>query len=225
METKKNPKIDFNKFRPLLLAIGLLISTLLVSLIFEIRSSHTPDVAWDLPYPFDSYVPAIPVTKFEVPKDKNEPKPKIPKTLTLSDLPKIVFKEVVQVKPLEMVHEDFSSSSTDEMAPESYVQEFLVVEEQASFPGGMKAWRKFLEKNLKYPKQAKRLGIEGRVLLSFYVDSEGNLSDIKVIRGVGGRCDEEAIRVLTRSPKWNPGKQRGVAVKSPMTLFIYFRIQ
>ena len=102
---------------------------------------------------------------------------------------------------------------------------FLVVEEDAAFPGGPGEWNKFLRKNLKYPRQAKRMGIEGNVYLSFIVDRTGTISDIQVIREVGGGCDEEAVRVLKASPKWTPGKQRGKAVTVPYSLPIIFQVQ
>ena len=98
----------------------------------------------------------------------------------------------------------------------------VIAEVEASFPGGNEAWRKFLQKNLKYPKFAKRSGIEGKVLISFVVDKNGNTSDIEVIRGIGGGCDDEAVRVIKMAPKWNPGLQRGNPVKSRMSLFIHF---
>jgi protein TonB len=101
----------------------------------------------------------------------------------------------------------------------------LFPEEEASFPGGMKAWRNFLVKNLKYPKQAKRMGLSGTVFLSFVVNKEGAMSDIRVTREVGGGCDEEALRVLSLSPKWNPGTQRGRAVKSRMNIRIVFSLR
>jgi periplasmic protein TonB len=103
-------------------------------------------------------------------------------------------------------------------------QIFLVVEEQASFPGGMEAWANYLRKNMKYPAQARRMGIEGRVFLKFVVDEKGKVSNIEILRGIGGGCDEEAVRVLQNAPNWSPGKQRGRAVKSYMQLAIVFKL-
>lgn len=102
---------------------------------------------------------------------------------------------------------------------------FLVVEEQASFPGGPPAWTKYLKRNLKYPRQATRMGIEGKVFLSFIVDKQGSISDIQVVRGIGGGCDEEAKRVVANSPKWSPGKTRNKPVKSRMQVQIVFRLK
>lgn len=108
------------------------------------------------------------------------------------------------------------SSSSDEV--------FLVVEENASFPGGMNAYNKYLLKNLNYPKEAKDKGIEGNVFISFIVDKDGSLSDFEVVRGPGGGLAEEALRVYMESPNWTPGKQRGKAVKTRMQARVSFRL-
>ncbi|OEK00027.1 hypothetical protein BFP97_00190 [Roseivirga sp. 4D4] len=225
MEIKKNRNIDYNLHRPLLLTIGLVISTLLVSMTFNIRSSYQPEVLPVPDFPFDTYIPPIPITEFDQPKKPQLSKPKLPKAMVISEVPRIDTRKILEPSPEPI--QDIIPMVAEEppMPPEKAVREFLIVEEQASFPGGSQAWMKYLKKNFKYPKRAKRAGIEGRVFLSFYVDTEGNLSDIEVLRGIGNGCDQEAIRVLKQSPKWNPGKQRGVPVKSPMTLFITFKLK
>jgi protein TonB len=89
----------------------------------------------------------------------------------------------------------------------------------------MEDFYKYVSKNIEYPKQARRMGIEGKVFVQFVVDKDGSLSDVKVIKGIGAGCDEEAIRVLKESPKWTPGKQRGRPVRVRMSLPIFFKIQ
>lgn len=101
---------------------------------------------------------------------------------------------------------------------------FLAVEESAAFPGGTKAYGKFLRTNLKYPSQAKNMGIEGRVFISFVVNTDGSLGDFELQRGIGAGCDEEALRVIMESPNWTPGKQGGVAVKTKMQLAVSFKL-
>lgn len=103
-------------------------------------------------------------------------------------------------------------------------QVFLMVEEQPEFTGGNKAFAKYLRKNLKYPKKARRMGIEGKVFVEFVVNKDGSLADIEIIKGIGGGCDEEAVRVLKNSPKWIPGKQRGKSVRVKMSVPIVFRL-
>jgi protein TonB len=77
---------------------------------------------------------------------------------------------------------------------------------------------------MKYPAQARRMGVEGKVFVQFVIGKDGAISDVKVIKGIGAGCDEEAIRVVQSSPSWNPGKQRGKAVKQRYTLPIIFKL-
>jgi TonB family protein len=101
---------------------------------------------------------------------------------------------------------------------------FVKVDEPASFPGGIHAWGNDLNKNLKYPKQAQRMGIEGRVFVQFIVEKDGSLSNVKVVKGIGGGCDEEALRFVINQPKWIPGKQNGQPVRQKMIQNILFKL-
>jgi TonB family protein len=101
---------------------------------------------------------------------------------------------------------------------------FDVVEEQPNPPGDMKGWNSYLSNNLTYPADARRLGIEGTVIVVFVVNSDGSLSDIDILRGIGGGADEEAIRVIENAPNWTPGKLRGNAVNTRMRLPIRFKL-
>ena len=89
---------------------------------------------------------------------------------------------------------------------------FTVVEQMPEFPGGEQAMNDFLLKNLKYPQMAKDKGIQGKVWLSFVVDKDGTIKDVEVLRGIGGGCDEESVRVVKLMPKWKPGYQSGKPV-------------
>jgi protein TonB len=110
-------------------------------------------------------------------------------------------------------------------APAEEVEEiFTIVEESASPVGGMPAFYEYLVENMKYPPQARRLGVEGKVLMQFVVDKNGNISDVKVMKGIGAGCDEEAIRVMQKAPAWSPGKQRGKAVKQRCIVPISFKL-
>lgn len=102
---------------------------------------------------------------------------------------------------------------------------FTVVEEQPSYPGGEEARMKFLQDNIKYPEEAKELNIDGRVFVQFVVEIDGSITDVKVIRGIGAGCDEEAVRVVKSMPKWIPGKQRGTPVRVQFNLPIRFKLQ
>jgi TonB family protein len=81
---------------------------------------------------------------------------------------------------------------------------------------------KFLVNNIKYPEVARKAGIQGMVHINYIVEKDGSLSSIKVIRGIGSGCDEEALRVVSMMPKWKPGKQRGKIVAVEFNLPINF---
>jgi periplasmic protein TonB len=101
-------------------------------------------------------------------------------------------------------------------------QVFIVVEETAAPIGGLEAFYGYVKDNLHYPAPAKRMDIEGRVFVQFIVEKDGSISDVQTIKGIGGGCDEEAVRVLQTSPKWKPAKQRGRPVRQRMVLPITF---
>nr|WP_294895798.1 energy transducer TonB [uncultured Pedobacter sp.] len=104
-----------------------------------------------------------------------------------------------------------------------YNTSFLEV--MPEFPGGMKAWANFLTKNLNYPPQARENGISGRVVVSFVIDKNGEISNLKVVKGIGGGCDEEAMRVIKKSPFWKPGMQNGRAVRVAYIMPVVFRME
>lgn len=99
-----------------------------------------------------------------------------------------------------------------------------IAEEQPVFPGGQGAMHQFIQRNISYPFMAKENGVQGKVFVSFIVETDGSLSNIKVIRGIGHGCDEEAIRVIKKMPRWQPGKQRGKPVRVRYSLPIHFRL-
>ncbi|MCG8308650.1 MAG: energy transducer TonB [Cytophagales bacterium] len=121
----------------------------------------------------------------------------------------------------EVVFKDLDNGSI----PEEKADEiFTIVEEQPSPEGGIKAFYEYVSSNLEYPAKARRIGLEGRVFVEFVVEKDGSLTDVKAIKGIGGGCDEEAVRVISSAPKWNPGKQRGRAVRVRMIMPIMFKI-
>jgi protein TonB len=104
------------------------------------------------------------------------------------------------------------------------IRDFASVEVLPEFAGGMAGWGKYLQKNLKYPPMARENNITGRVIMSFVVEKNGKLTDIKVLRGIGGGCDEEAKRVLANAPAWKPGIQNGRPVRVAYTMPIFFQL-
>lgn len=107
----------------------------------------------------------------------------------------------------------------DEEAP------FVIVEQMPQFPGGEKEMMKFIYDNLKYPILAQEMGVSGTVIINFVVGREGEITNIKVGRSIGGGCDEEAIRVLEKMPRWSPGRQGGKTVRVSYTVPFKFILQ
>ena len=102
---------------------------------------------------------------------------------------------------------------------------YQIVEEMPKFPGGENALMDYVAKNVVYPKEAQEKGISGRVFVGFIVEKDGSVSEVKVLRGIGGGCDEESIRVVKAMPKWKPGKQDGKPVRVSYQLPIFFKLQ
>jgi protein TonB len=120
-----------------------------------------------------------------------------------------------------------------EEAPPAVVEEvvekpqevFKVVEQMPQFPDGEAALFKFINDNIKYPAVARENGIEGKVFVKFIVEADGSVTNVEVVRDIGGGCGEEAMRVVKKFPKWNPGKQRGRPVRVFFNLPVQFRLQ
>lgn len=102
---------------------------------------------------------------------------------------------------------------------------YNVVEEMPEFPGGQDKLFQYLKENIKYPDDAEKAGLEGRVVCQFVVDKDGSITDINVIQSINGSLDTEAVRVIKAMPKWKPGKMKGEAVRVKFTIPISFRLQ
>ena len=102
---------------------------------------------------------------------------------------------------------------------------FDVVEQMPSFPGGPSALMEWLSNNVKYPVVAQENGVQGRVVVSFVVERDGSITDVKVVRGVDPSLDKEASRVVRAMPRWIPGKQNGSAVRVKYNVPVAFRLQ
>lgn len=113
---------------------------------------------------------------------------------------------------------------SQEMAEEETAEAeiFTVVEESPQFPGGDEGRLRFLTENIKYPAEAREASIQGTVYITFVVEKDGTIKDVRVLRGIGGGCDEEAVRVISSMPRWLPGKQRGKPVRVQFNMPIKF---
>jgi protein TonB len=114
------------------------------------------------------------------------------------------------------IGENSAQNSSDEI--------FDMVDEFPEVPGGIEAWGNFMKNNLKYPESAKDKGIEGTVYITFIINKDGSVSDAEILRGIGGGCDKEALRVVNASPNWNPGKKDGKIVRSRMRLPVQYAL-
>lgn len=223
MEAKKTPEADLTKRSGMFLNIGLFVSVLVVLIAFNTKSfddrnlKDLGSISDDLEELLD-----IPITEQPPPPPPPVEQPiiqEIPDEIEIEEKIEVNFD--VDVKEETVIKEIVIS---DAPVVEKADEIFDVVENSPNPPGGMEAWNQYLGKNLKYPTQARRMGIEGTVYVVFVVNTDGTLQDVDVLRGIGGGCDEEAIRVVKNAPKWEPGKQRGRPVRVRMRLPIKFKL-
>ena len=119
----------------------------------------------------------------------------------------------------------FSQNTDETVDPNLNAEVFTVVDEMPEFPGGDEAYYEFLSKNMVYPAMAKEQEIQGRVWVGFTVQKDGSITDVKIIRGIGGGCDEEVVRVMKLMPKWKPGKQAGKEVICTFRMPVNFTLR
>ena len=224
MEPKKNPKKDLNRKRTLFLQIGLVISLTIVSVAFEWKTYEKQEDILTATGPVQIDQEIVQITQQEQP----EP-PKAPQVTTILEV--VGDDEIIQDE-IDISIEDRPDQAAQtyvpvlvEEAPEPVAEEiFTFVEEYPEFPGGEKALYEYIKNNIRYPEVARTSGITGTVYVQFVVEKDGSISDVKVLRGIGGGCDEEAVRVVKSMPKWKPGKQRGQPVRVYYTLPIDFKL-
>ena len=121
---------------------------------------------------------------------------------------------------------DYVEQAPEEEQVEEEAIPFQLVEEKPSFNGGdANEFSKWVNQHLEYPEIAKENGVQGRVTLQFTVNPDGSVSNVKVLRGVDSSLDKEAVRVVSMSPKWKPGKQRDRAVKVTYTFPVIFQLR
>lgn len=228
MEVKKSPKADLDSKRLTFALIGLVVSLFIVWRVFEIKSydkrtlenlQRTVEIIEE---------EMVEVTKQEAPKPQHPaPKPQATQIQVVED--DVEVEDEIDINA-EVSQEEIIEEYVYE-APEIEEEEiveaeiFTVVEQMPEFPGGAAEMTRFIQKNIKYPMMARESDIQGRVYINFVVEPDGSVSNVTVMRGIGGGCDEEAVRIVNMMPKWNPGKQRGIAVRCSFTVPIVFRLQ
>jgi TonB family protein len=132
-----------------------------------------------------------------------------------------------EIQPDEIVSMDsvFTDSGTIYTTKERFGSTvYTFVEKIPEFPGGIDALMNYLSKNIKYPKVARKNNIQGKVYIKFIVSADGSINDVTIIRGIGGGCEEEAVRVVENMPRWSPGYANGEAVDVYYSLPIIFTL-
>jgi len=222
MENKKNPSVDLEKRKGLLFQVGLVFALALVLVsfewaIFDRTNSDLGSLNLDI-----EEEEMIPLTQQAPP-----PPPPPPPQTTVIDIVEDdeEIEDELELEDTEM-DEDTEIEIQEIEEEEEYVEPeiFTIVEENAEFPGGEAAMNKFLGENLKYPKMAQDAGIQGIVYVTFVVEPSGVITNIKILRGLGGGCDDAAVNAIKKMPKWNAGKQRGKAVRVQFNLPVRFRL-
>ncbi len=222
---KERQELDAER-RPLFFFMGLSLSLLLVILVFNWKtydSSGLVDLG-TINNEFDEVL--------EMPVSNQPPPPPAKKNLEVYEL-----KEVEDDVLIEDIQLEIDVEMTEDQVVEQVIYEDLVIEEVEeevveeifqvveTWPepeGGMASFYSYVADNLRYPEAATRLNISGMVFIQFVVEKDGSITDVKVVKGIGAGCDEEAVRVVSSAPDWNPGKQRGMAVRVYRTVPIRF---
>ena len=226
MEEKKSPKANLENKKLMFMQIGMIISLLVAWLAFEHKSYDKREIDPSL---LNREI-AVDEEMVEITKQE-EPKPQpveVPQQTTQLE----IVDDDVETQDIEINAEVEQNEVIEEYVPveveEEEVQEqeiFQIVEEMPSFPGGEAELLKYVATHIKYPQIARETGIQGRVFVGFVVEPDGSVSNVKILRGIGGGCDEEAVRVIKSLPKWKPGKQRGKAVRVSYQIPVLFKLQ
>ena len=230
MESKITPKADLTKKNGMFLEIGLIAALALCLLAFEWSSSEKVETM-DL----TAQTQTIEEEEIINTQEQQEVPPEMPKIPVLSDIIDIVDDDIQVNDDLFIDTEDNANLGVEIMdyhteVVEEVVEEeaipFALVEEKPKFQGGdantFSAW---VNKNLQYPEIAKENGVQGRVTLQFTVNTDGSVSDVKVLRGVDSSLDKEAVRIVSMSPKWTPGIQRERPVKLVYNFPVVFQLR
>ena len=226
MEEKKSPKANLENKKLMFIQIGMIISLLIAWMAFEHKSYDKREIDPSLlnrEVVLDEEM--VEITK----QEEQKPQPvEVPKQTTQLE----IVQDDVEVEDIEINAEmDQNEVMEEYVAPEIEEEEvveqevFTIVEEMPGYPGGDAKMYEYLGKNIKYPQIARESSIQGRVFVNFVVEPDGSVTNVKVLRGIGGGCDEEAMRVVKSMPKWKPGKQRGKAVRVSYTLPVVFKLQ
>lgn len=226
MEIKKSPKADLQNKRGLLLEIGLAVALLVViiALAYTLKEHRIEQV--DL----NCAIVEEEITEITRQEQKPPEPPKKVEVKVIADLLQVVTNDTKITTEVDFSEfdEDTEVLQQVEVVEEVVVDDepFLIAETMPSFQGGdLNKFRNWVQSNVKFPQIALENGIQGRVVLSFVIEKDGRLTNIQVLQTPDRSLSEEAVRVLNKSPKWSPGKQRNQVVRVKYTLPVDFRVQ
>jgi len=202
-------------------------------------NSITRFLEGDVPYVPDSTemtndsIPSdsIPNEPFLLEGDVLAPKPDsieadaIGKQEKKTSCPSDMLLEIVGGIEVDDVTEGFIAQEVGEVENSDMVDVYMFVEQMPAFPGGEEKLVEFVSKNVEYPQEAKEEGVQGRVFVGFVVEKDGSIGDVKLLRGIGHGCDEEALRVVQGMPKWKPGMHNGEFVRVSYQIPIHFKLE
>lgn len=226
MQAKKTEKANLETKKVVWIQFGLIIALVIVFVALEWKSYEKRELDLGQREVIDITEEIIPLTEQKV----KPPPPPPPKQVTVIN---IVEDDVeIEDDEIEIDADVDMDTEVEEYIPvemdEDIIEEaeiFSVVESMPSFPGGEAQLYRYLGKSIHYPTMAQESGVQGRVYVTFVVEVDGSITDIKILRGIGGGCDEEAMRVVRAMPRWNPGKQRGQSVRVQFNLPVRFVLQ
>ena len=228
MEAKKTPKADLEKRRGLYLEIGLVVILALALVAFNIKS-YDKEVKEVNTRVAQSEIDA---EVLNTPPEELPPPPPPEQEIVATDL-KVVENDEQPINEVGLINAEDNANKAQETFVKVEVKEeveeveeevFLVVEDDPEFPGGLSALSQYLASNIKYPQLAKENNITGKVFVSFVVEKDGSVGQVKILRDIGGGCGAEAVRVVKAMPKWKPGKQRGKPVRTQFNLPVDFSL-
>ena len=226
MEEKKSPKANLENKKLMFMQIGLIISLLIAWLAFEHKSYDKREIDESLlnrEVVLDEEMVEITKQEEQKPQPVETPQQTTQLEIVDDDVETEDLNINAEVEQNEVIEEYVAPEVVEEEVSETEI--FQIVEEMPSFPGGEGKLMEYVAKNIKYPQIARETGIQGRVFVGFVVEPDGSISNVKLLRGIGGGCDEEAMRVIKSLPKWKPGKQRGKAVRVSYQIPVFFKLQ
>ena len=226
MEEKKSPKANLENKKLMFMQIGMIIALLIAWLALEHKSYDKRELDESLlnrEVVLDEEMVEITKQEEQKPQPVETPQQTTQLEIVDDDVETEDLNINAEVEQNEVIEEYVAPEVVEEEVSETEI--FQIVEEMPSFPGGEGKLMEYVAKNIKYPQIARETGIQGRVFVGFVVEPDGSISNVKLLRGIGGGCDEEAMRVIKSLPKWKPGKQRGKAVRVSYQIPVFFKLQ